>query len=173
LARQNKFVTQGLVLGEFGGRRRDEHKLDYRRFVEEGLVREMENPFEAVRWQAALGDESFVQRLKDRLNAHREKRGEITAVRRAHRWDEPRAVIARVAAHHGLAVRELLQERRYGSQAHNVAMWLLRQRGVTLREIGTLFGGMNYPAVSQRVRRVQKSITDDKRLRRLCQLLNV
>jgi chromosomal replication initiation ATPase DnaA len=166
-------MTEELVLGEFGGRRRDESKLRYRRFVEEGLVREIQNPFEAVRWQAALGDESFVQRLKDRLNAHGAKRGEITALRRAHRWDEPRAVIARVAAHHGLAARELLQERRYGSQAHNVAMWLLRQRGMTLREIGTLFGGMNYPAVSQRVRRVQKSITGDKRLRRLCQLLNV
>ena len=50
---------------------------------------------------------------------------------------------------------------------------LLRQRGVTLREIGALFGGMNYTAVSQRVRRVEKSITGDKRLRRLCQLLNV
>jgi hypothetical protein len=52
-------------------------------------------------------------------------------------------------------------------------MWLLRQRGVTLREIGTLFGGMNYPAVSQRVQRVQKSIIGDKRLRRLCKILNV
>ena len=51
-------------------------------------------------------------------------------------------------------------------------MWLLRQRGVTLREIGALFGGMNYPAVSERVRRVEKSITGDKRLRRLCQLLS-
>jgi putative transposase len=173
LARQDEFVIEELVLGELGGRRRDESKLRYRRFVEAGLVREIENPFEAVRWQAALGDESFVQRLKDRLKAHGEKRGEITAVRRAHRWAEPRAVIARVAAHHGLAARELLQERHYGSQAHNVAMWLLRQRGVTLREIGTLFGGMNYPAVSQRVRRVEKSITGDKRLRRLCQLLNV
>jgi chromosomal replication initiation ATPase DnaA len=114
-----------------------------------------------------------VQRLKDSLKAHREKKGEITAVRLAHRWAEPRAIIARVASHHGLAARDLLQERHYGSQAHNVAMWLLRQRGVTLREIGALFGGMNYPAVSQRVRRVEKSIPGDKRLRRLCQLLNV
>ena len=52
-------------------------------------------------------------------------------------------------------------------------MWLLRQRGVTLREISALFGGMNYPTGSERVRRVEKSITGDKRLRRLCQLLNV
>src|SRR6188472_2395080 len=146
LAKQDEFVAEELVLGEFGGRRRNESKLRYRRFVEEGLTREIENPFEAVRWQAALGDESFVQQLKDRLNAHREKRGEITAVRRAHRCAEPWAVIARVAAHHGLEARELLQERHYGSQARNVAMWLLRQRGVTLREIGALFGGMNYPA---------------------------
>jgi hypothetical protein len=27
----------------------------------------MENPFEAVQWQAVLGDESFVQKLRDRV----------------------------------------------------------------------------------------------------------
>jgi hypothetical protein len=31
-------------------------------FVEEGLLREIENPFEAVQWQMVLGSESLVQR---------------------------------------------------------------------------------------------------------------
>jgi hypothetical protein len=86
LARQDEFVTEELVLREFGTRR-DKSKLRCRRFVEEGLVREIENPFEAARWQAALGDESFARRLKHRLNTHRGKTGEMTAVRRAHRCD--------------------------------------------------------------------------------------
>jgi chromosomal replication initiation ATPase DnaA len=35
-------------------------------------------------------------------------------------------------------------------------MWLVRRRGdLTLREIGSLFGGIDYAAVSQRIRRVK------------------
>src|SRR6266478_7938377 len=52
-------------ISELRGPRRAE-RLRYRRFVEEGLSREVENPFEAVQWQAVLGDESFVQKLRDR-----------------------------------------------------------------------------------------------------------
>ena len=164
-------MTEELVLGEFGkatGLAQAALPALCRRRADAGD----ENPFEAVRWQAALGDESFVQRLKDKLKAHRKQRGEITAVRRAHRWADPRTVIARVAAHHGLEEGSCCRAPLWVASA-NVAMWLLRQRGVTLREIGALFGGMNYPAVSERVRRVEKSITGDKRLCRLCQLLNV
>gem|GEM_PF-5786179 len=53
---------------------------------------------------------------------HRHGKGEITALRQASRVAEPRAMIARVAAHHRVAVNKLLGERKYGSQAHNVAM---------------------------------------------------
>ena len=37
--------------------------------MEEGLLREIANPFEAVQWQAALGDECFVQKLRERLES--------------------------------------------------------------------------------------------------------
>ncbi len=50
---QYPFVEEEMVLGELSGARRTE-RLRYRRFVEEGLLREIENPFEAVRWQAVL-----------------------------------------------------------------------------------------------------------------------
>ena len=33
--------------------------LEYRRWVEEGLTGEMEDPFEAVKWQQVLGGEGF------------------------------------------------------------------------------------------------------------------
>jgi hypothetical protein len=37
-------------------------------------------------------------------------------------------------------------------------MWLLRQRGIGLREIGAFFGGLDYAAVSQRIRRLEQEI---------------
>ena len=49
--------------------------------MEEGLVREVENPFAAVQWQTVLGSEGFVQKLRDRVRGlHRERR-EITSLR--------------------------------------------------------------------------------------------
>ena len=57
LSRRFLLWRSEMVLGELRGPKRAE-RLRYRRFVEEGLVREIENPFEAVRWQAVLGDES-------------------------------------------------------------------------------------------------------------------
>ena len=67
------FVQPALVLGEMGGAAPRDQKLRYRSFVEEGLTREIESPLAAAQWLAALGSESFVQRLKDRWAGHKEK----------------------------------------------------------------------------------------------------
>jgi|GraSoiStandDraft_39_1057311.scaffolds.fasta_scaffold110425_3 REP element-mobilizing transposase RayT len=175
LTKQKDFVTEGLVLGEFGARSNSQKgKVSYRRFVEEGLLREIENPFEQLRWQTVLGDESFVRRLSDKLKSHRAHRREVTGVRRVLRATEPRVLVERVAKHYRIEIKKLLDEPAHGSEARNVAIWLLRQKGaLTLREIGVLFGGIDYAAVSQRVRRVDQHMAKHKQLRKTCEILNV
>jgi chromosomal replication initiation ATPase DnaA len=43
-----------------------------------------------------------------------------------------------------------------GLEARNVAMWLTWEKcGLSQRELGELFGGMNYAAVAQRLRRLE------------------
>src|SRR6266481_6011145 len=90
------FVQETMVLGELRGPGRAE-RLRYRRFVEEGLLREIENPFEAVRWQAVLGDESFVQKLRDRVKGLHKQRREITSLRKAAASIDPDRILQRVA----------------------------------------------------------------------------
>jgi hypothetical protein len=41
---------------------------EYRRWVEEGLIGEIEDPLEAVKWQRVLGGEGFLRKLKDQWN---------------------------------------------------------------------------------------------------------
>jgi hypothetical protein len=175
LVRQRKFVLEDLVLGEFaGGGRGRKMKGQYRRFVEEGLLREIANPFEQVRWQNALGDESFMRQLSDRLMSMGIEPRDMSNVRRALQSNEPAALIERVAKHYGIAPQKLFEERGHGLEARNVAMWLLRQKGaLTLREIGLLFGGIDYTAVSQRVRRLKRAIAKREPLRKTCEMLNV
>jgi hypothetical protein len=150
------FVEEELVLGELQGSR-DSARRRYRRFVEEGLVREIENPFEAVAWQTVLGSENFAQQIQDRLNGLGRQAREVTAVRRAVRRMVPEQVVELVAGHYGLPV-STLSARGYGVEARNVAMAAVWERcGLSLREIGELFGGLDYAAVAQRIRRVKKA----------------
>jgi len=175
LAAQKQFVTDELVLGELANGNADQKsKIQYRRFVEEGLLREIENPFEQVRWQSVLGDESFLRKLSDKFKSKRDHRREVTGVRHALHVTEPKRLIDRVAEHYRITPRKLLEERAHGSEARNVAMWLLRRRGaMSLGEIGLLFGGIDYAAVGQRIRRLDREITEQKRLRKTCEMLNV
>jgi len=174
LAKQDDFVSEELVLGEFGGRTAQRDKLRYRRFVEEGLLREIENPFEAVQWQMVLGSESLVQKIKDKLRSKPNHWREVTALRRSAKTIEPRVLVSRVATRYGMSVNKLLSESVYGSEARNLAIWLAwHKSGLTLREIGVMFGGLDYAAVSQRVRRMQRRAETDKKLRRVLEILNV
>jgi hypothetical protein len=125
-------------------------RLGYQRFMEEGLLREIENHFAAVQWQAALGDETFVQKIRDRVRSLGRQGREITPLRRLHPMVAWEKVLERVA------------KGDYGLQARNVAMWMLWEGGgKSLREIGELFGGMDYAAVAQRIHRAR--LADDEK----------
>ncbi len=155
LARPLDFVREEMVLAEMGGPVRG-RAVRYRRFVEEGLLREIASPLEAVQWQAVLGSESFARRIQDRMSDLREGRQEVTALRRGAPVLSPEAVLRAVAKQHGVPVRRLQEKGGHGLEARNVALWLIWEKcGLTQRELGELFGGMNYAAVAQRLRRLK------------------
>ena len=137
-------------------------------------MREIENPFETVQWQMVLGSESLVQKVKDKLHFKPDRKREVTALRRSAKMTEPRVLVSRVAGRYGMSVNKLLRESVYGSEARNLAMWLAwHKSGLTLREIGEMFGGLDYAAVSQRVHRIQRRAETDRKLRKIFETLNV
>src|SRR5437667_11054517 len=122
------FVKEEMVLGELGGARKGE-RLRYRRLVEEGLVREVENPFEAVRWQAVLGNESFVQKLRDRLKGLHRHRREIPSLRRIGEGARAEEVLEKVAKKFKVQSQRVLKKGERGLEARNVAMWMIGESG--------------------------------------------
>ena len=151
------FLEGAMVLDELRGPKRAE-RLHYRRSVEEGLLNEIENPFEAVQWQAVLGDESFVQKLRDRFKGLHQQRREITSLRRAMPSIDPERVLERVARKYQVDRKRLIARGERGLRAKNVAMWMIWETGTkSLREIGELFGGLDYAAVAQRIRRTRST----------------
>ena len=167
------FVQESMVLGELRGPRRAE-RLRYRRFVEEGLLREIDNPFEAVQWQAVLGNESFVQKLRDRVKGLHKQRREITSLRKARPAVDPEIILQRVAKKYAVDRDRLVLRGDRGLHARNVAMWMIWESGTkSLREIGELFGGLDYAAVAQRIRRTRSAHNARTRSNILKQMLNV
>ena len=67
-------VEQEVVLGELGVPHQ-KRRLQYRRFVERGLLEPVLNPLAEAKWQAVLGSEKFQQMVRDRLRGWKERGG--------------------------------------------------------------------------------------------------
>ena len=68
----------------------------------------------------------------------------------------PQDVLRRIAKQFDLKVEQLLRGKERGLDARNLAMWMIWENcAVTLREIGELFGNLDYAAVAQRIRRIR------------------
>src|SRR5213080_3427935 len=118
------FLEEAMVLDELRGPKRAE-RLHYRRFVEEGRLKGMENAFSAVLWHAVLGDESFVQKLRDRVKGLHKQRREITSLRKAAASIEPDRILQRVAEKYHVDRERLVARGERGLHARNVAMWMI------------------------------------------------
>lgn len=155
LTKSAPWVNEELVLGEMGAPRQGQ-RVRYRRFVEEGLLREIDNPLEAVKWQTALGTEDFLRRLSDRLQGHHTKHREVPALRELRRQIEAQTILERVAKAYRCSVEELLAKTR-GNEARAVAMVLVWDCcGLSLQEIVRLFQASGYTAASQMIRRTRE-----------------
>lgn len=160
LAEPFNFVQETIILDELSGSKQAA-RLSYRRFVEEALTREIDNPFEAVRWQVVLGRENFLRRVRDRVKCLHKQKREIPSLRQALRFVEPTAVLKKVAKKFNANVQRLRSRSERGSQAKNVAMWMIWELcGMTLREVGEFFSQMDYSAVAQRIRRTRLTYSE-------------
>jgi hypothetical protein len=175
LARPDPMVEEELVLGEIGGRAR-KRRLEYRRFVESALMEPMVSPLQEARWQAVLGSENFHQQLRDRLLGWRKKRREIKAVRHCGRGARLEEIVREVGRVYGLSARAVREQAGRQQEAKGVAMTIIWEMcGLSLRELGEVFGGMDYAAVAQQIRRTRlreeqrKLRSSLSKMRQICQ----
>ena|SRR5690349_12395298 len=83
-------------------------------------------------------------------------------------------VLQSVAKKYGVDPQRLVAPGERGLQAKNVAMWMVWETGSkSLREIGELFGGLDYAAVAQRIRRTKSTYNRIAARRLITRMLNV
>jgi len=160
LIRPFAFIEEAAVLDQFAAKTHVA-RLSYRRFVEEGLTREIENPLAAIQWQIALGTERFLQKIRDRVTALPDGRREITSIRQATQFVHPNVILRNVGRRFDVDPRRLTSRKEHGLEARNVAIWMVSVLcGLKLQAIGELFGGLDYAAVAQRIRRTRLSYSE-------------
>ncbi len=99
-----------------------------------------------------------MQKLRDRVKGLHKQRREITSLRKAAASIDPDRILQRVAEKYQVDRERLVARGERGLHARNVAMWMIWETGnKSLREIGELFGGLDYAAVAQRIRRTRSS----------------
>ena len=115
-----------------------------------------------------------MQKLRDRVKGLHKQRREITSLRKVIPSIDPEKVLERVAKRYRVDRKRLVAHDERGLHAKNVAMWMIWETGSkSLREIGELFGGLDYAAVAQRIRRTRSSHNDVTTRKLIASMLNV
>ena len=121
-----------------------------------------ETPYESLVDRFAVGGERFRETLLSMAKGGERETAGKSVLRR--RIDLEQALVAVEAAK--AEPREAFLDR-HGDRGKAIAMLLLRRYGgMTLREVGGAFGGLDYAAVSDRVRRLEREALKSRSLKK-------
>lgn len=152
--KKQSWVRYDSVLGQIG-----ESRAKYRQFVVEGIRRGYTTPWEDVTGQVVLGEQDFVERVKHRLDKPGSKR-EQPSVRQLEA-KAPEAVFRAVVRYFGMEEKRLTGKRTGFRDERAIAMEMIyRYSGISQAEIGKMFSGLDYTAVSRERTRLRGRIEE-------------
>ena len=158
--KKQSWVRYDSVLGQIG-----ESRAKYRQFVVEGMRRGYTTPWEDVTGQVILGEQDFVEKVKHRLGKPGSKR-EQPSVRQLEA-KAPEAVYKAVVRYFGMVEKRLTGKRSGFRDERAIAMEMIyRYSGVSQAEIGKMFGGLDYTAVSRERTRLRQRLEELPALRK-------
>jgi putative transposase len=164
--RQLRWVEYSWILSNFGTYR-NKAMAKYREFVEEVIDKGVQNPFKNVYGQVILGGEKFRERIRALIRSQPLGEG-IVDRKRFRSFVNVDELIRAVAKAFGIKGEELKARGSRNNKARNVAIYLVKRScGLSNREIGEIFGGIHYSAVSKASGRFEQEIKGDERLLRL------
>jgi putative transposase len=136
----------------------------YRSFVERGITGELENPLKDIYGGAILGSNIFVKEALRKVKESILGREEISYRRELRSRIEAGDVLNMVADYFGLSLDSLLQRK---GQMRSVTVFLMKFfTGMTNKEIGEYFGGLNYSAVAKIKKRFSDNLMEDRALKK-------
>lgn len=157
------FIHYTAILDYFGGDHRKSMN-DYKRFMAEGLERDLLNPLERGRGTGIIGSDDFIEEMKEKF---RDGKGpkrlsrEQPALRELKKQIKPDDLIKLYSKLVKVDPVELTRKGKQSLQRSMLMELLYRICNMTQPEIGDLLGGIDYSAVSQARKRLHVKIEND------------
>ncbi|MCL4557654.1 MAG: hypothetical protein M1491_03345 [Deltaproteobacteria bacterium] len=159
-----KIVTTDLIMGMLS-RQRKEAQNAYRRYVENWIGEKLKNPLDDAYGGIILGGERFIKGVLDTIREGYTEKAEVSQ-RKALRNGIGMEEIIEGVCHYFKVTRQAVVKRQRGD-IKNIAIYLIKRRtGATNKEIGALFGGVSYSAVSKTYQRMLERLQTDLKLRK-------
>jgi putative transposase len=158
--RKQGWMIYGEVLSQVGGSERK-----YGQFIEEGIQRGYDTPWENLKGQVALGKEEFLGKLKGKLDKTHSKREQPSA--RALDTIHPATVLNRLSRYLKINKEDLTRKRTTYRNYRAIGMELLyRHCKISQAEIGQRMGNLDYSTVSRERKRLREQTEEDRKLQR-------
>jgi hypothetical protein len=169
--KQHEWVEYSWVLSKFGNKRSMARK-GYRKYMDEALNVKPENPIRNLHSQVILGGKEFIDKIKGMLKG-KSLSHEIIERTRLVEKPFPNEVISTVARAFDIKEDTIEDKGNRNNTARKVAIYLVqRYTGLSNEDIGKLFGGIHYSAISKASARLKQDISTDKKLLKLVEKLD-
>lgn len=169
--KRQDFVNYAFVLDYLGG---DDSKgrKEYRKFLGRGVTEDLDNPLELGKGSGIVGEESFVQWVKDSFLRHRRCKREQPALRELKKLFPPEVLMDHFFRLSGERKEDILTRGKNSTERAMLMEFLYRFCQVTQPQIGSMVGGIDYSAVSQARSRLRNRLREDKKLRHRFEMLD-
>ena len=157
------FLRVEEVLGYFGGDTSGGRR-SYARYVEQGLVTDLENPLELGKGHGIIGERDFVDAVRDRYLSPAINVRELPAAEKIRGRVEPERIVAAVCAVLKVERDDLMKKGYRGCGRGLLMEMLYRYGGMKQPEIGAMLG-IDYSAVSVGRKRFQMLVDKNPELR--------
>ncbi len=165
-SKENDWIEYSWILSKFAQNKKKAWQK-YREYTEEGLAVKTESPFKNLLGQVVLGGEEFKEKMERRLQG-REVSQEIIERKRFEKKTLPEDIIEAVAKAFKVEEAEVTNKGKRENISRSVAIYVMqRHSGMRNEDIGRMFGGVHYSAVSKASARLREKMAGDKRLSKL------
>ncbi len=162
------WVEHAWILGQFG-KDSKEAQRNYKKYVEKDMTGEEPSPFETLWGQVILGGDEFRKKIQGILKGKPLNR-EIIERKRLTSAATPKEIIRAVANGFAAEEDEITRPGKRGNIARMAALHLVqRYSGLKNEEIGKLFGGIHYSAVTKASGRLMERMKKERSLNRRVQ----
>lgn len=158
------FLSVDRILSRFGGNQKEAVKR-YRQYVEDVDIKSLEDPLKSAIGSFVLGDNDFVQWVKETFLSLREDQREIPQLKELKpRWTLDDIVDA-IAREYGCPKEEIRARGRKNNTPREVAIYLAREMsGKGGLQLGQYFGGVSGALITMTANRLARKMESGREL---------